>query len=171
MTTPRTVSYRYSSPPAAVAALLCDADFLRARNESAGDEDVEVRVEPVGDARRVVTARSRKSSVPAFARKLIGNANRIIDDSTWRADGDSFRARFTITIEGAPVTVEGEARISPAGEGSRYENQFTVTARVPLVAGKVEAAVADQIAETVLAHARRNEARLSSFPPPPSDAD
>lgn len=167
MSTPRSVSFRYSSPPAVVAGLLCDAAFLRERSREAGDLNIEVTVEPVRDGVRVATKRERKSSIPDFARKLIGNQNRVIDETTWRSDSNGFSATYTITIEGAPVSIQGHTRLLPVGDGCDYESQFEVTARVPLLSRRVEAAVADQVEETLREFARRNEARLSTIPPPP----
>jgi hypothetical protein len=151
-----------------LAGLLCDRDYLRQRSEHAGDENISVDVRPTEQGVKVVTARDRKSVIPAFARKLVDNRNRIIDHTTWMGDGEGYRAEYTIQIEGAPVAIKGRTRLLPADAGCRYETEFEVEARVPLLAKKIENAVADQIEQTLRAHAVRNAERLSTLPPPPA---
>jgi len=167
MTTSRSLSHTYPVSVSTLAGLLSDADYLKTRSESAGDENVSVDVEKGRDSVRIVTARDRKSIVPEFARRLIGNRSRIVDETTWRESGAGYRAEYTIRIEGAPVSVEGSTLLLPSVEGCLYETSFEVTARLPLLAKKVESAVADQIEQTLRDHGVRNEARLSTLPPPP----
>ncbi len=167
MTTPRSLSHEYAFSAESLAGLLSDPDYLKMRSENAGDENVSVDVNRAADGVRIVTVRDRKSLIPVFARKLIGNRNRIVDETTWNEDGSGYRARYTIRIEGAPVSVEGSTRLYPSGEGCRYETTFAVTARVPLLGKKVENAIADQIEQTLREHTSRNQARLST-PPRPS---
>ncbi len=170
MPTPRSLTHEYPFSPRTLAGLLSDADYLKTRSENAGDENVNVDVQHGPEGVRIVTVRDRKSMIPEFARRLIGNRNRIIDETTWNEDGAGYRAQYTIRIEGAPVSVEGSTRLLPSGEGCLYETSFSVTARVPLLAKKVENAVADQIEQTLREHTTRNQARLSTLPPPPNPA-
>lgn len=167
MTTSRSLSHTYPVSASALASLLSDSDYLKSRSESAGDENVSVEVQKGRDGVRIVTARDRKSIIPEFARRLIGNRSRIVDETTWREHGAGYRAEYAIRIEGAPVSVEGSTLLLPSAEGCLYETSFEVTARVPLLGKKVENAVADQIEQTLREHGVRNAARLSTLPPPP----
>jgi hypothetical protein len=160
MPTPRTVTYEYPAAPDMVAALLRDPEFLRSRSEQAGDKNVEVRVEELGDGLRVVVARDKKVALPAFAKRMFQPTNRITDDVRWRRVGERWVADYTLEIAGVPGEVKGRSTLAPSAAGTVHELWFEVTARVPLLAGKLESFVADRVVETFRDHAVRNAQRL-----------
>jgi hypothetical protein len=163
MATERTFTYRYEHDADAVAQLLRDPSYLKARCEAAGERNVEIQVEPQGDAVRVIVARDRTTSLPSFAKKLYRGDNRVVDDTLWRRQGDRWVGEYTITIGGAPGTIRGRSELVPDGAGCTYESRFEVTATVPLLAGKVEAFVAESVASGLLSGAQRNAERLASL--------
>lgn len=161
MPTPRTVTYEYpAAGPDQVAALLRDPAFLKSRSEQAGDKNVEVRVEELGDGLRVVVARDKELELPSFAKRMFQPKNRITDDVRWRREGDRWVGDYTLEIAGVPGEIRGRTTLAPSAAGCVHESQFQVTARVPLVAGKLESFVADRVAETFRDHAVRNAQRL-----------
>lgn len=160
MPTPRTVTYEYPAPPDAVAALLRDPEFLKRRSEEAGDQNVEVRIEELGDGLHVVVAREKQLELPAFARRLFQPKNRIVDDVRWRRDGERWVSEYTLEITGVPGEIRGRSTLAPSPAGCRHESSFEVTARVPLIGSKLESFVADRVQETFLEHAVRNAERL-----------
>jgi hypothetical protein len=163
MPTPRTVTYEYASNPDQVVAVLKDPEFLRHRAELAGESNVNVQVVESDDGIRVVTARDKAVDLPAFAKKMFKPANRIEENTLWRRQGNQWVADYTIEIKGIPGEVKGRSSIIPKADGgSRYESRFEVTARIPLVGGKLEGFVAEKIEEQLKANAERNAERLGS---------
>lgn len=160
MPTPRTVTYEYPAAPDTVAALLRDPEFLKSRSEQAGDKNVEVRVEELGDGLRVVVARDKEVDLPSFAKRMFQPKNRITDDVRWRREGERWVADYTLEIAGVPGEVKGCSTLAPSSGGTVHELRFEVTARVPLLGGKLESFVADRVAETFRDHAVRNAQRL-----------
>jgi hypothetical protein len=160
MPTPRTVTYEYPAAPDQVAALLRDPDFLKARSEQAGDKNVKVSVEHLGDGLRVVVARDKELELPSFAKRLFQPKNRITDDVRWHRDGERWVGEYTLEIAGVPGEIKGRSTLAPSAAGCTHESFFEVTARVPLMAGKLESFVADRVAETFRDHAVRNAERL-----------
>jgi hypothetical protein len=161
MATERTFTYRYEHAAEAVAQLLRDPSYLKARCEAAGERNVEVRVEPEGDAVRVVVARDRTTALPAFAKKIYSGESRVIDETVWRRQGDRWVGEYTITITGAPGTIRGCSVLVPDGAGCTYESRFEVTAKVPLLAGKLEELVAENVASGLRSGALKNAERLA----------
>jgi hypothetical protein len=161
MATEQTFTYRYEHDADAVAELLRDASYLKARCEAAGERNVVATVEPIGDAFRVVVARDRTSQLPAIAKKVAGGENRIVDDTTWRREGDRWVGEYTITIGGAPGTIRGRSELIPDGAGCKYQSRFEVTVNVPLLAGKLEKIVAESVATSLHAGAVKNAERLA----------
>jgi hypothetical protein len=161
MPTPRRITYEYASDPDTVAKLLHDPVFLKSRSEAAGETNVDVRVEEVGDGMRVMVARDREVELPSFAKKMFSPQNRITEDTTWRRQGDHWVAEYHVQVAGIPGEVRGRSTLRPTAKGTQYESSFEVTARIPIVGGKLEAVVADRLEETFRANAERNAKQLS----------
>jgi hypothetical protein len=160
MPTPRTVTWDYAAGPDNVAALLRDPDYLKRRSEEAGEKNVEVTIEETLDGMRVVVARDKEVELPGFAKRMFQPKNRIIDDVRWTRKGEQWVGEYTLQIAGVPGEIKGKSTLLPSPQGTRHESSFQVTARVPLLAGKLEAFVADRVEETFRDHAARNAARL-----------
>lgn len=163
MPTPRRITYQYPAEPDAVAALLHDAGFLRSRAEAAGETNIEVTVEEVGDGFRVVVARDKQVELPAFAKRMFKPQNRIVDDTTWRRGVDgAWTAEYQVVVAGVPGEVRGKSTLEASATGTKYESAFEVTARIPIVGGKLEGIVADRVEETFRANAERNAKHFAS---------
>jgi hypothetical protein len=160
MPTPRTVTWDYATGPDDVAALLRDPEYLKRRSEEAGDKNVEVTVEDTLDGMRVVVARDKEVALPGFAKRMFTPKNRIVDDVRWTRQGERWVGEYTLEIAGVPGEIKGKSTLFPSPNGTRHESSFQVTARVPLLAGKLEAFVADRVEETFRDHAARNAAQL-----------
>jgi hypothetical protein len=162
MSTPRRITYQYTAAPDAVAALLHDPDFLRARAEASGETNIEVKVEQVADGLRVVVARDKQVELPAFAKKMFKPQNRIVDDTTWRRKDGQWTAEYQVSVSGVPGEVRGRSVLMPSVTGTSYESDFEVTARIPLVGARLESMVADRVEETFRANAERNAKHFES---------
>lgn len=172
MSTVRTVTYQYSEPPAQVAALLTDPDYLRRRSESNGERNIEVRVEKTEAGTRVTVARDRPLDIPipAFAKSAVERASRAIENTLWHAEGERWLADYTIDVPGMPITVRGQSVLSPAAGGCDYKSTFEVTARIPMFASRVESMVADGFVEQLMLNTKRNAAALKPSAQPSARA-
>lgn len=156
MPTSRTITFDYADSAAEVAALLQDPVYLRYRSEIAEERNVDVRVEQQSDGVRVTVSREKDVDIPAFARAVIGGAKRAVESTLWRAEGERFSAEYQIEVPGLPVKTSGKSTFVSTAGGCRYSSTFQVTARIPLIGGKIEALVADGLVEQMLANAQRN---------------
>ena len=81
---------------------------------------------------------------PDFARKMTGERLTLVETTTWAAspsaDG-SRTAEVSMHVEGAPVTSSTSTVVRPSGDGATEEVTGQVTAKVPLVGGRIEKAV------------------------------
>lgn len=161
MPTTRTVTFEYAESPAEVAGLLQDPVYLRHRSETAGERNIDVRVEQVGDGTRVTVAREKDVDVPAFAKVVVGSANRAVETTLWRSEGDRWVAEYTIEVTGLSVKTKGRSVLAPNARGCQYSSTFEVTARIPLIGGRIEALVADGLVEQLQQNAGRNAEALA----------
>jgi hypothetical protein len=58
------------------------------------------------------------------------------------------------SIPGAPAELSGTAVLAPAGAGSRLKFNATVEVRIPLVGGKVENFIGNQLVDLLIAEQR-----------------
>ncbi len=165
MTTTRTVTFEYEAPPSEVAALLQDPIFLRHRSESAGETNIDVRVEPESNGTRVTVSREKNVDVPAFAKPILGSARKAVERTLWRPSGDSWQAEYTIEVGGVPVKAQGKSTLAPSPGGCKYTSTFEITAKIPLVGRKIEEFVAEGLVEQLLQNAQRNAEGLARSAP------
>jgi hypothetical protein len=161
MATTRTVTFEYSASPDEVAALLQDPVFLRYRSESAGEHNIDVRVSQEAGGVRVTVAREKEVDVPAFAKMVLGNARRAVESTLWRKDGQRWLAQYNIEVGGVPVKAGGKSVLEPSARGCKYTSTFEISAKIPLIGGRIEGFVADGLDEQLRANAERNAEALS----------
>jgi hypothetical protein len=127
--------------PDDVVAARCDAGYLEVlcRRTGAVEHDVEV-----SGLRTVVRRVMPTDRFPDFARKLTGDRITLVETTTWEpsagTDGTR-RAAIDLRIEGAPVTSTTTTVVQPEGPGAVEHVTGQVTAKVPLIGGKIEKAV------------------------------
>lgn len=110
-------------------------------------DDCQVLRRTVGDDGSVELVMSRRTEpLPGFVAKFAPADVRIVTTDSWGPSGDGVRAcTWTAQIPGTPVRIRGTQRIEPLGSGSRHTAHAEVTVPVPLVGGKIEAYICEQI--------------------------
>lgn len=128
-------------PPEQVVQARCDAGYLELLCRRTGAVDHEVRVDGLSTTVRRVMPTDR---FPDFARKLTGDTITLVETTTWAAatgaDG-SRHADVTMQVDGAPVSSRASTVVRPDGTGSTEVVTGQVSAKVPLMGGRIEKAV------------------------------
>jgi hypothetical protein len=95
------------------------------------------------------------SRLPGFVSQFHRGDLQIRREETWTPLIDR-RATAAIIggISGAPVRVDGTAELAPSDTGARLAFDVTVTVRVPLVGGKLETFIGNQLIELLKAEQR-----------------
>ena len=135
-----THTHTYPVPPERLLAVLTDPDYLTARQERfAGVGDP--TVESTGDDIAVTLVRQLPmDKIPGAIKGFVGNGQ-ITQVDTWSTtpEADGVRVgEWTGTVATAPADIGGTYRISPDGDGSRYDVDIRVKVKVPLIGGKIE---------------------------------
>ena len=119
--------------PSQVAAALQDDCTLVSR-EVGADGSVEL----------VMSRRSEP--LPGFVAKFAPADVRIITTDSWGPLVDGVRScTWTAEIPGTPVRIRGTQTIEPTAEGTTHTASAEVTVPVPLVGGKIESFICEQI--------------------------
>ncbi|MGE2832883.1 DUF2505 domain-containing protein [Mycobacterium sp. SMC-4] len=130
------------------------------RLEDSGADDVrldEMTVEPDGGIRVKTTQILRADRLPAVVTQFHRGDLRLVREETWSplVDGQA-SAVVTGAIPGAPASLSGNALLVSADSGSRarMDLKATVEVRVPLVGGKIENFIGNQLVELLIAEQR-----------------
>jgi hypothetical protein len=103
------------------------------------------------------TQRLRFDRLPAVVTQFHRGDLALIRHEKWSPirDGQS-TAAIELTVIGAPATLSGDAVLTPAksGDGSRLEFHATVQVNVPLVGGKIENFIGNQLVDLLIQEQR-----------------
>jgi uncharacterized protein YndB with AHSA1/START domain len=142
----------FAAPCEQVFAMLSDPAYLAWLCSHTGGHDVHVSSDPTDDGGAVlVLNRTLPAKVPSFAKPFLGETIEVDERHTWGppAQDGSRDGTFTATFGGAPASVAGTMRLEPSGDGVRRLISGEAKASVPLVGGKVEELVRDQLMRLV----------------------
>jgi len=137
----------------------CDRIFEMFRDETyigeklagTGGFDPEISITEPGSEVKITAARSVPAEVPGFVKKFTGDEIRIVEVQDWSPADDlgARTAKVTLEFSGTPSTVQGTLDLRPQGDGAEVLVDFDVKASVPLVGGKIERVIADQIERAI----------------------
>lgn len=129
---------RYDASATDVFAMLMDPNFREKAAQAVGAFSSHATV----DGNRLeIHEEQPVSGVPGFAKKFVGDSNKVIHREEWDAPGKS--GSITIETPGKPVSIKGRVTLSESGGQTIHAYDLYVTATVPLIGGKLEKLVAD----------------------------
>ena len=133
----------YSAHPAEVYAMLADPAF---RDRVCVAQQVvshEIELTPSGDGFTLVTDQVQNTAgLPAIAKKVAGDTTRAVITEDW---GDPSGGTVEIVAPGKPTSSRGTIRLVADGTGTTEVVELEVKVKVPLIGGRLEALMADQI--------------------------
>lgn len=133
----------YEATPDQVFTMIADPVFREKVAAAQGVVSVDVACTPKGDGLSVVVDQEQNTSgLPAIAKKIVGETTRAIVTEEWV---DRTSGSYDITAPGKPTKTSGSVSIAPHGSGASYVLELEVTVKVPLIAGKLEKVMAEQI--------------------------
>lgn len=126
-----------------VFSMLVDPAF---REKVAAAQDVvsiEVTSIPKGAGASILIDQVQNTAgLPAIAKKIAGETTQAVVREEW-VDGSA--GTVEITAPGKPTRAAGEVRLVSAGGTTRHVFDLEVTVKVPLIGGKLEKLMADNI--------------------------
>ncbi len=128
----------------AVLGLFCDPNFFSQHQALMGSTDFKL-LEHNDDGNRCVIKFSYQvaSDVPAFAKKILGDSSQVVHEEDWdRATG---KGHISIDVATLPGTMECEARLEDNADGCRKVFDWEIKVKLPLIGGKIEKVVAEDI--------------------------
>lgn len=154
---PRSLDYRSTSQYSAdeVYATMVDPDHLRARLVRLGGSHAELlehRADPDGARYRLRHGLSPADLPPLVTALVSGDIVIERTETLVRKDVGRYAGNVSVDIRGTPASAAGRLHLVDLdGGGSELDIHADVTVNVPLIGGRIEAAIADQVKKLLAA--------------------
>lgn len=139
----------YEETVAQVHSAFCDKRYWLARLEASEADDVtlnDFRVGSDGGVDVVTTEILRADRLPGIVHQFHRGELQIRRAETWTGLSDgAAEASIASSIAQAPVSLSGDGRLRPLAAGALLTVQATVEVRIPLVGGKMEKFIGNQL--------------------------
>lgn len=134
---------KYQASADAILAMLQDREYVDAKYRTLGDISTNVATfETTDDGLTLKVERVVPAELPDFAKKILGDTNRITQSETWSPAGDGSVCKLGIEFPGKPLHITGILEVKPTGESTAdWVVNMDVKSSVPLVGGKLEGVV------------------------------
>ncbi len=133
----------YDASPDEVYAMLSDPAFREQVAQAQDVVSVDVRLTPGDDGFALVNDQVQNTKdLPAIAQKIAGDTTQAVIKEEWQSRTSG---SISITAPGKPSSASGTIRLAPDGDGTVEIVELEVKVKVPLIGGKLEKLMADQI--------------------------
>jgi hypothetical protein len=147
MTTSLAYTWSYDAPIDAVRTMIFDPTFREQVCEAQHATSRTVRIE----GREVeIDYAQATDRVPSYAKKMVGDSIAVSQREQWTGD----EAAVEILIPGKPGRAHGRVSLIDAGGTTTQSVVLEVTAKVPLVGGKLESMIKDLLLKAFEREAR-----------------
>lgn len=156
---PRPIQFAVQSTtvsPTQLYGMVTAKDYLQARLDELGGPSASITaLSADADRAKLIFEHSVPAEkLPSIARSLISGELRIDRTETWtRSDDEEYLGTVVAGIAGTPARIEGSMRITLLNGGAQLRGTGQVTVSIPLIGGKVESAVAEQVNKLLAAEA------------------
>ncbi|WP_148613737.1 DUF2505 domain-containing protein [Nocardioides rubriscoriae] len=133
----------YDAPPAEVYAMLADPAF---REKVCAAQEVvshDLTLTPTGDGFELVMHQVQNTAgLPAIAKKIAGDTTEVTLQESWR---DPTGGTLEIITPGKPTGASGTIALAADGAGTTETVELEIKVKVPLIGGKLESLMADNV--------------------------
>jgi hypothetical protein len=152
----RSIDYRSTLhfPAEKVYATMTDPDYLRARLREIGGPGsslLDHEASPESARYELKQGLAEKDLPPVVSKVMNGDLAIVRTETLNRTAPGSYSGDVDVAIPGAPASAAGTMRLADATDGSLFEVHADVTVRVPLIGGKIEEIVAEQVRRLLVA--------------------
>lgn len=158
--------HAFKQPVEALTNMYFTRDYHEEKYRRMGAQDVSVLACEDTPSRFSITVRYTTQSdapVPDFAKRFLGTTIVVTQTDVW--DRKALKGHLDIDIKGVPGKVTAEMQIKPDGKGSANHFVWTVSCGIPLVGGKLEKVLAEDVRVKTAADHQRSAAILNEQSP------
>ncbi|MCC2657869.1 MAG: hypothetical protein K0Q76_2977 [Panacagrimonas sp.] len=138
--------HSFDQPAETVMRMYADKAFFDRKYKEIGAIECELLDHQKTDARFSVKYRLVMKSdapLPEVAKKIMGDTVKMVQQDAW--DLGKRTGRIDIDIKGAPLKISADMKLIDEGGKGVNVQSWNVSCSIPLVGGKIEAAIAEDI--------------------------
>lgn len=146
MATRINLEHKLAKSPDEVMKMYSDRAFFEKKYAATGCTNIEVLDFKTSAKGFSITVRYDAQSdapVPEFAKKFMGSTVNVTQTDSW--DVATKSGKIVTDIKGAPVKVTADMKLEAAGKGSVNRMVWTLSCGIPLVGGKLESILAEDV--------------------------
>lgn len=155
----------FAKPMAAVLKMFGDRAYFEKKYKALpGVKDFEVlECETKGKKFRIKHRSLQKSDIPLpdFAKKFIAEHNTVIQQDSW--DLETGAGRLDIEVKGVPIKISADMQVSADRQGCVNDFVWSVSSGIPLLGGKLERILSDDIKAKSAADAALSNKLLKDY--------
>lgn len=147
-----------------VLRMYSDQDYFLTKYRNVGATEVKVLACTQGDGRFSITTSRQvavEAPVPAFASKLVPSHITVIQTDSW--DLAAKTGTLDIEFKGVPVNIHCDMKLTDQGSQCIQDLDFTLKVSVPLIGGKLEQLLADDLRRKFVADAAEARRALAAY--------
>ena len=135
-----------TKPAKTVMKMYSDKAFFERKYKELGAWDIEVLEHSKSDKAFRIKCRfqiKNDAPLPDFAKKFLGESMSVTQTDTW--DLVRMTGHIDTELKGTPVKVSADMALKDQGAGSVNEMKWNVSCGIPLIGGKLESVVGNDI--------------------------
>ena len=159
-------SHELPAPAATVLDLITREDYLRFRYDDTRLLGFDLEISEDSEtafAYCVERVIDPGDSLPAVARRLVGNRFTLRQQARWSRQGPPYAGQLTVTVPGMPGRIEGGLQLRQINghEQSRIDSDGRIEVNIPLAGGQLERMLVGVAEETFAESMRQINAYIA----------
>lgn len=157
MSRPIRYQSQYAVPAEKLYATLVDREFLRAKLEAIGGNNAALLdlASDADSAKYTLRQGVNREHLPTPVQKILRGDLVIERTETWRlAESGRYEGTVTARVKDAPGNIGGGLTVAGRDGGSEFAINAEAKVDVPLIGGKIESAIAEQVVRLMEREAR-----------------
>lgn len=146
MATKINLEHKFGKSVDKVWAMYCDRAFFEKKYAATGCTNVEVLDYKTSDKGFSITVRYDSKSdapLPDFAKKFMAERINVTQTDSW--DAASKAGKITTELKGVPMKLSADMKLEAVGKGAATRMVWTLSCGIPLVGGKLESIIAEDV--------------------------
>ena len=146
MATKISLEHKFSKGIDKVWAMYGDRAFFEQKYKATGCTNIEVLDYKSSDKGFSITVRYDSKSdapIPDFAKKFLPERITVTQTDSW--DAASKTGKIVTELKNVPMKLSAEMKLEAAGKGAVNKMSWTLSSGIPLVGGKLESALAEDV--------------------------
>ena len=138
--------HRFERPIEVVSRMYFDRAFFERKYREQGAWDVEVLEHRRDERSFLIKCRFQMKSdapIPDFAKKFVSDSISVVQQDSW--DIPTLTGRIETELKGMPVRISADMALKSEATGCVNQLKWTVSCSIPLIGGKLEKIIAEDL--------------------------